>query len=256
MELEQMKTGAFGYRKQDVSRYISEQNERYALLEKENEKLKQELEEGRTIKKLLEDSQSRESDLSRERDALLAQVEDLKRKLAEKEEQDDILREAGESISTAILHAEKYAAAVRKQADEKAEQIRQKAETDAAEILRRSGADAQHQLEEAAVKSEEQLHQASIQSEQMLSKAKQQQEAVNGRVDEIHRIFFSAREQMQNIFGQIDTLLSQADIEIPDDYQEENVSMNEPFGISVQKNESDKTEQEPAQPENLSGAQS
>ena len=37
MEFQELKTGPFGYRKEDVYRYVNEQNSRYELLAKEKE---------------------------------------------------------------------------------------------------------------------------------------------------------------------------------------------------------------------------
>ena len=117
MEFQELKTGPFGYRKEDVYRYVNEQNSRYELLAKEKEELQKALDQSRSAEKQLKEAQERADALQKECDGLRAQAEDLRQQLAKSEEDSGSLRDARESISTAILHAEKYASAVRRQAD-------------------------------------------------------------------------------------------------------------------------------------------
>ena len=216
MEFQELKTGPFGYRKEDVYRYVNEQNSRYELLAKEKEELQKELEQSRSAEKQLKEAQERADALQKECDGLRAQAEDLRQQLAKSEEDSGSLRDARESISTAILHAEKYAAAVRRQADEKGAQIREKAETDAAEILRQAGLDAQTRLQEASRTAETQLRKASEKAAAILADAERRAGLENERARQVRARLEQSRGEIQSLSVQIDALLARAEDGIPD----------------------------------------
>ena len=111
MELQDLRTSLHGYNKQDVYRYVNEQNDRCQQLEKENAGLRQKLQE----------YENREKE------------------------------QAGnsQSLASILVQAEEFSRQIQAQAEQEAGQLKEKAEEEAREICRAAQEEAQRLQKEA-----------------------------------------------------------------------------------------------------------
>lgn len=127
MDLQGIRTSLFGYRRQDVYQYISQENERMEALQKERDELRRQLEEEKGWRERAQKAESLAESAQRELDKLKEQTACQQKELEE-------FRGNRENLFQALLHAEQYTAQLKQQAEKQAEEIIQEAKGQAAEI--------------------------------------------------------------------------------------------------------------------------